>query len=82
MHPADTPLPLTARIRTARNQMRCAQLDNDPSREFHWAQMMDRLLDRHINLMKAANTFRPLYILDPELDARLSVKLDYRLIGR
>lgn len=62
--------------------MRCAQLDNDASRELYFAHMLDRLLDRHIILMKAANTFRPLYISDPELDQRLSVKLDYKLVGR
>lgn len=72
---------LTARMGIALNEVRQAQYDRDPAREIAWLSVMDRQLDVHIKLMQAAGTFRKLSQLDPELDARLSVRLSYRLIG-
>jgi len=75
-----TPLSLTARIVIALNEVRLARAENDP-RECAWLSLLDRLLEAHERLLRHSGKWRPLKELDPELDARLSVKLDYKLIG-
>jgi hypothetical protein len=76
----DVPPPLTARITVALNELRLAR-DGDPSSELMRESWLNRLLDTHIKLKQAFGTFKPLAVLDPELDARLSVVPRIRLVG-
>jgi len=41
-------LPLTDRIVIALDQLRIARRDGDPTREWAWGVLLDRLLDRYI----------------------------------
>ncbi len=70
----DVPPSLTARICIALNEIREARADEDPSREWAWSQIADRLLDAHLRLLQASGRFRPLETLDPALSARLTVR--------
>lgn len=42
------PLPLTDRIVIALDQLKIARSDGDPTREWAWTGMLDRLLDRYL----------------------------------
>jgi hypothetical protein len=65
-------LPVIARIAIAADQLRVARAEGDPSREWAWESMCNRLLDIHIGLMQECGTFRPLEELDPDLAERLA----------
>lgn len=65
-------LPLTARIAIAVNELRLARAEHDPTREWAWGSMFDRLLDQHTWLLRINGKFRPLEELDPDLAARLA----------
>lgn len=45
--PPTRPLPLADRIVIALDQLRIARAEGDPTREWSWAEMMDKLLDRY-----------------------------------
>jgi hypothetical protein len=81
MTSVDAPLALTARMVIVLEQLNAARTENNPTKEFGWLGLLDRLLDQHTVLLKANNRFRPLCDVDPELDARLSVKVGYKLVG-
>lgn len=76
------PLSITARITIALEQVRIARRDGDLDREWAWTGMLDRLLGTHAELLKASGRYKSLKESDPELDARLTVKLSFKLIGR
>lgn len=74
-------LSLTQRITVAFCQMRLARDEGDYEREWSWQGMTDRLLDRHIVLLKAAGKFVPLTVLDPALSTQLTCQPVIRLVG-
>lgn len=74
-------LSITARMTIALEQVLIARADGDPDREWGWSSMLDRLLDVHLKLLQDNGCFKTLKVLDPELDARLTVTPSYRLIG-
>lgn len=76
------PIPLTARITIALNEVRAARTEGDASREWSWTSILDRLTDRHIILLKAASKFVPLEVCDAALSQHLTVHSRVRLVGR
>jgi hypothetical protein len=66
------PLALTARISIALDQLKIARAEADPTREWSWGSMVDRMLDVHTKLLQESGRFRLLEEIDPELAERLT----------
>lgn len=45
--PITSPLPITDRLRICVTMLRLARDEGDPTREWAWESMLDRLLDRY-----------------------------------
>lgn len=66
-------MPLPERIALALTQVRGARKQGEHERELAWTELLDRLLDRYEAELRAADAFRPLSEIDPELYRRVSV---------